>query len=73
MSLLWGMCAAWLPAALPEQLRHGYLPGGPYGVLAAYVCEYYMMVPPLWSVRAGALELTDRVIVGIPLTLVRTR
>lgn len=70
MALCWGVCTTWLPATVPERIRQGYLPGGPYGVLAALAHEYYAIVPPLWTVRAGPFELTDRLIVGIPILLV---
>ncbi|WFD34368.1 hypothetical protein MCUN1_001207 [Malassezia cuniculi] len=68
-SLVWGACVAMLPAIAPEYIRSGFLPGGPYGVLAALAYEYYVANPPLWSVRVGALEFTDRVLIAIPVLL----
>ena len=76
LSLAWalavhGLCTASprLARALPEALQDGYLPGGPYGVLAALTLTYFQLIPPLWTICIGELELSDRILVGVPMCL----
>ena len=67
LSLAWG---ALLSLTTPPAALHGgFLPGGPFGVLTALAATYFAAVPPLWTVRIDALELTDRIVVGIPTAL----
>ena len=49
----------------------GYLPAGPVGFLTALVVGYYRTVPPFWTLRISELEVTDRMVVGIPFAAVR--
>ncbi|WFD29021.1 hypothetical protein MSPP1_000025 [Malassezia sp. CBS 17886] len=49
--------------------RTGYLPGGPFGLLAGIASQYYEHVPPLWTIRVGALDLTDRIAILLPVFL----
>ena len=80
LSLAWGIAVGGAVALLPaklqmrpwiEELGAGYLPGGPFGALGALVYQFYQMTPPLWTMRIGELEITDRVLVAVPMLLVR--
>lgn len=82
LSLLWGLLSIAAVALLPARVQAwsivaeggaGYLPGGPFGVLAALTHQYYTHVPPLWSIQVSDVEFTDRVLVGMLAGLVRTR
>ncbi|WFC94609.1 hypothetical protein MBRA1_001242 [Malassezia brasiliensis] len=73
LSLLWGLCSIATVALFPVRMQAwpivaaggtGYLPGGPFGVLAALTHQYYTHVPPLWSIQISDVEFTDRVLVG---------
>ena len=57
--------------AFSEQFRSGYLPAGPFGILGALVYQYYALCPPLWTIGVLDAEMTDRMLVGIPMILVR--
>lgn len=57
--------------AFSERFRSGYLPAGPFGILGALVYQYYGLFPPLWTIRVLDAEVTDRMLVGIPMILVR--
>lgn len=78
-SVGWGLLSmhgarAWsalLPAAWNEGMQAGYLPGGPFGMLGAVVYQFYRLVPPLWVLRAGEIDVTDHVLVSVPFVLVR--
>lgn len=59
----------WVPWHLV--LMRGYLPAGPFGVLGAIVYAYMQQVPPLWTIRVGELEVSDRVLVWVLTMLVR--
>lgn len=52
-----------------EAFHTGYLPAGPFGVLGALVCLYYRITPPLWTISVYGTELTDRILVSMPLGL----
>lgn len=80
LSLAWGIAVGGAVALLPtklqmrpwiEKLGAGYLPGGPFGALGALVYQFYQTTPPLWTMRISELEITDRVLVAVPMLLVR--
>lgn len=58
--------------AFSEQFRSGYLPAGPFGILGALVYQYYALCPPLWTIGVLDAEMTDRMLVGIPMILLAT-
>lgn len=74
LSLLWALLAIAAVALLPARVQGwsivadfgaGYLPGGPFGLLAALTHQYYTHVPPMWSIQVSDVEFTDRVLVGM--------
>lgn len=72
-SVAWGWVAIRLaplgPSFWYEAFHTGYLPAGPFGVLGALVCLYYRITPPLWTISVYGTELTDRILVSVPLGL----
>jgi len=74
LSLAWGLAMLIISNALHMRagpFANGYLPAGPVGFLTALVVGYYRTVPPFWTLRISELEVTDRMVVGIPFAAVR--
>lgn len=80
LSLAWAACTVYAIRYTPpwlawikedERLSMGYLPAGPFGVVAALALQYYRLVPPLWTIRVGDMEVTHRALVGAPMVAVR--
>lgn len=74
LSLVWAALSTRVAASMSNlpmhaQLREGYLPAGPFGVLAAITHKYYVVSPPLWTITMSEIEVSNRVLVSVPMLL----
>lgn len=82
LSLLWTLVTVLVVSLFPQSiqslgsfslLRAGFLPGGPFGLLAAFTHQFYRNIPPLWTIRISDAEISDRTLVGVMASLVRDK